>query len=27
MVPAFAFLQRRPVPTAIGNQTTESIVK
>jgi uncharacterized protein len=27
MVPAFAFLQRRPVPTGIGNQTTESIVK
>jgi predicted RND superfamily exporter protein len=27
MVPAFAFLQRRPIPTAIGNQTTETIVK
>ncbi|HSZ76189.1 MAG TPA: MMPL family transporter [Chthoniobacterales bacterium] len=27
MVPAFAFLQRRPVPTVIGNQTTETIVK
>jgi uncharacterized protein len=27
MVPAFAFLQRRPVPTGIGNETTESIVK
>jgi predicted RND superfamily exporter protein len=27
MVPAFAFLQRRPVATAIGNQTTETIIK
>jgi uncharacterized protein len=27
MVPAFAFLQRRPSPTLIGNQTTETIVK
>ena len=27
MVPAFAFLQRRPAPTVIGNQTTETIVK
>jgi predicted RND superfamily exporter protein len=27
MVPAFAFLQRRAVPTVIGNQTTETIVK
>ena len=27
MVPAFAFLQRRPVPTVIGNQTTETVVK
>src|ERR1700722_1971766 len=27
MVPAFAFLQRRPVTNVIGNQTTETIVK
>ena len=27
MVPAFAFLQRRSVPTPIGNQTIETIVK
>jgi hypothetical protein len=27
MVPAFAFLQRRSVPAAVGEQTTESVVK
>jgi uncharacterized protein len=27
MVPAFAFLQRRPVPAGTGKQTTESIAK
>jgi predicted RND superfamily exporter protein len=27
MVPAFAFLQRRRIPTAIGDRTTESVAK